>query len=136
MPPSIYACLDVSGTFDPADVTRMLGVEASAHRAGELRRNGKHWDQDSWHFSTAKEESWEWPEHLDSVLALIQPCSDDFVRFCDDRALEREVHLIAEMTGETPIGSFSVEQVADLARFGCSLDIDLYCWTEADEAED
>jgi len=124
--PAIYACLDVSGSFDPHGLTAMLGADARITRAGEVRRNGAVREFDSWHFSTPKVASVDWPAQLDQVLELVRPRLDEFLTFCRVRALGVEVHLVAEMSGETPIGSFTTDQIAYLALLGCSLDIDLY----------
>jgi uncharacterized protein DUF4279 len=125
--PEIRACLLICGSFDPHDLDRLLGVEASIHRAGEIRRSGSPREEDSWHFQAGPSRSFDWPAQLDKVLAVVRPHLDDFLAFCDSRSLYREIHLISTMTMDgTPIGAFTADQVADVARLGCALDIDLY----------
>jgi len=67
------------------------------------------------------------------VLALVRPHRDEFVRYCDERGLERSVHLVALMPDETPNGTVSTAHVAELASLGCELDIDLYCLPPLDD---
>jgi hypothetical protein len=54
-PPSIHACLSVWGSFDPADLTRLLGVEAKTRRAGDVRPGGRTEDDDLWHYSPTED---------------------------------------------------------------------------------
>ncbi|HWS93427.1 MAG TPA: DUF4279 domain-containing protein, partial [Mycobacterium sp.] len=105
--PTIYACLAVSGSFQPQDLSTMLDAAARITRTGEARRDGTPWESDSWHFSTARTASVDWPEHLDRVLDLVRPRMDEFRSFCRDRDLDVEIHLVAEMSKQAPIGSFT-----------------------------
>ncbi len=132
--PEISACLLVCGSFDPRELSLLLGVDAASDRAGEMRRNGVAREEDSWHYRTDKTRSFDWPDHLETVLGIVRPHLGDFLAFCDTRSLYREIHLVSTMTDGTPIGSFTAEQVADLAQLGCALDIDLYVASDHDHA--
>jgi hypothetical protein len=70
------------------------------------------------------------------LLTILREHRDEFVQYCDERHLDREIHLVAMMEQDTPIGFLSTEQVADIASFGCSIDIDLYCFSRGDEDHD
>jgi hypothetical protein len=139
--PWIHSCLGVYGTFDPADLDRLLEVTATSGRKGEPKRIGRRvgpkvHDQDWWHYSTEKSHSWDWPGKLHTILDLIGPHRAEFLAFTAD--LEVEVHLVAGATVSTPVGTIPREVIADLAALGCSLDMDLYCEWEPhdhDEAE-
>jgi hypothetical protein len=132
--PEVSAGLLVCGSFDPRELSLLLGVDAAIGRAGEMRRNGVAREEDSWHYRTAKTRSFDWPERLEKALDIVRPHFSDFLAFCDRRSLYREIQLVSTMTHGTPIGSFMAEQVADLARLGCSLDIDLYVASDRDHA--
>jgi hypothetical protein len=126
--PEIHACLAVEGTFDPDELSTLLGVKPDTEgRAGEKLRNGKSRERDSWHYRTKREHDWDWPRHLESVLAIVRPHAAAFREFCDAHQADREVHLVAYMTGATPIGAVGRDAIRELAEIGCGIDIDLYC---------
>ena len=58
-------------------------------------------EEDSWHYKTRETNSdeWldehEWSEHVEQVLALVRPHRDEFLRFCAEHQLERDVHVVA-----------------------------------------
>ena len=126
--PEIHACLAVEGRFDPDELSALLGVQPDASgRAGEPLRSGKVRERDSWHYKTDRERDWDWPRHLESVLAVVRPHAAAFRSFCETHQADAEVHLVAYMNGGTPIGALSREAIRELAEVGCGIDIDLYC---------
>lgn len=131
--PRIHCCLEVSGSFDPNELTTLLRTDAEIARAGQVRRNGTVREVDSWHFSTPTTSSMDWPDHLERVLDLVRPRAEEFRVFCRGHSLTAGVHLVAYMTGSTPIGSFTQVHIAELASLGCSLEVDLYCDANEDQ---
>jgi hypothetical protein len=133
--PLISASLGVFGTFEPNELSGLVGVEGEVARRGDSRPGGRRHGEDSWTFRTAEEPSLDWEGHLRRALAVTEGHEEQFARFCDDRQLERQVAVIAKMTApspdgaaETPLGTIPRELVERLATLGCALDIDLYCW--------
>jgi hypothetical protein len=137
--PKIHACVSVFGRFDPAksDYTRfdpaeldeLVGVSARIGRKGDRvkhRADDIRLEHDFWHYSTTPEISYEWPEHLDRLITLLDPVLGRFVEFCDRHDLDREVHLVAEVPedAKAPNGPLSVDHIAWIATLGAELDID------------
>jgi hypothetical protein len=61
-PPTIWACLFVAGSFDPSELSRLLGVEAKVRRAGDRLGTSKLFaSADSWHLSTGAKSRWSGP---------------------------------------------------------------------------
>lgn len=127
--PNVYACLAVTGRFDPDALTSILGVAPSVTgRAGdpEPYRAGKTREQDLWHFKTVEAAEFDWARHLAEVLSIVRPHADQFREFCSSRGAEVAVHLVAYVNGGAPIGAFPAEMVSELGALGCALDIDLH----------
>ena len=133
--PEIYACLWAEGEFDPGLLDELFGVQARTHRRGELRRNGRPYETDSWHYSTARETSWDWPGHLEQVLGLVRPHREAFLALRQHHGFENGVHVVATATVSTPVGTVSEQAIQELASLRCSLDMDLYCAWEPREHE-
>lgn len=134
--PWIYACLCVTGAFDPAELDRLLGVQAKTHRKGDPRRFRK--DQrrlqyDIWHYSTPRTHDWDWAVQLQHVLDIVAPRRAQFIEVTAH--LEVAVHLVAAATISTPFATISPLALSALAGIGCSLEFDLYCGWEPHDHE-
>lgn len=126
--PRIYACFWVEGPqFDLRELDAMFGIRArSPWRAGDRWRGGKR-GVSSWHHSTAEEVGVDWPAHLHELLDMVEAHADELRQFCIREQAEFGFHMVASMSGATPIGSLDSETIRRLADLGSSLDIDLYC---------
>jgi hypothetical protein len=126
--PEVYACLWVSGTFDPALLTELFGVQPKkAHRAGDpILRGATRAATDMWHYSTEQEATFDLPDHIESILAMVRPHVARFNEFRQAYEVEVEVHLIVWMDDQAPIGLLTPSMINEIAAIGAALEIDLY----------
>lgn len=125
--PTIWACFFVSGSFDPMQVSQLLGVEGKIRRAGD-RVGALTAREDSWHFSTARRQSVDWSSAVQEVLGLIRPHAAELRQLCLTKGVVFRVDLCAEIydNSRTPIGTIDRAVIAELADLGAGIDIDLY----------
>jgi hypothetical protein len=125
--PVTWACLFVVGSFDPDELTELLGVGAKTRRAGD-KIGRLTASEESWHFSTPKQSSVDWPAAIEQVLAVVRPHEKELRAYKQKHGLRIRLDLCAEMydNARTPLGGVSPETIAELARLDAGIDIDLY----------
>lgn len=101
--PEMHACLAAEGTFDPDELSTLLGVKPDAGgRIGEGLRNGKVRERDSWHYRTKRDST---GTGRDTWSRCWRSCAPTLMRSATSATLTKhpEIHLVAHMTGATPV---------------------------------
>lgn len=113
-----------AGAADSDAVRAIVGEDASFRPGGERLPTGDtRWD--SWSIECSCDGT-DWPGLLDQAVAPLRQHGSHLTALRASVQVEAHLLLVAYMSEQTPVGSFTADQVRDLARFGCSLEIDLY----------
>jgi hypothetical protein len=126
---TIKARLTLSGNFDPAHVTEVLGLEPSqVWRRGDPRRYRTSGSEecDGWVLKLNERESLHLDETLRDLLALIEPVRTPLSDFRKSRDVDVQVAFAVDVVDSRyPSISLSVTQVQKLSEIGASIDIDI-----------
>jgi Domain of unknown function (DUF4279) len=114
------------GEFDPADISRRLGLEpTSSWKKGDLNpktqfeRKHSRWNLDS---RLAKSASLE--EHVDDVLEQLKPCSTAIADLRD--AVDGGMQLVGYFYANYPGFGLDHMTLSELARLRLGIDCDFY----------
>ena len=122
-----HACLAVTGSFDPDELTRLLGEPTRTARAGQIPRPGAApYRSDTWHLETEPSGS-GWSTKVEEILGRVRPNAAAFRAVCETHGLQPSIHLVAYVAGATWPDGLSAETVREIADLGCGIDVDLYC---------
>jgi len=133
--PEISTRFRLQGSFDPDDITDMLGIPPDrTWREGEARWPLLRWETSGWSLVVGPEQSVDLEAQLKSMLDTIEPIQDRVRAVRDRYQAEAGVFCSADVVDQTPAIILGAETIRRLARLGLDLDIDILL-TEADRDE-
>jgi hypothetical protein len=137
-PPRVWISFDLFGaTFDPASITRQLGIEpGQSHRAGDAIREDKgRWPRDRWRITIGPRATTEIGDMLSEVLDRLAPAEHALAQMLGASELEAMITCAVEpRSALTPYILFPVEVVAWAAVHDVALAVDLMLasgWSES-----
>jgi hypothetical protein len=131
MTTQVAASLSLTGSFDPAEVSNLIGLQpARTWRAGDSvgRRPIKRKD-DGWVIEIPREDSLDADVQVQKVLAVVEPhLADLFIVAAKYRLVSiLSVAVYVDSNDATaPALHFPSDVLGKLDEMGASLDIDLY----------
>jgi hypothetical protein len=121
-----YAYFTVTGSFDPEDITRRVGIEPSAawrkgdlHPRTRMERRFSRWSLES---KVPRNEPLE--AHIASVLEQLEVNAEAFSTVAKQYA--GCMQLVGYFHERYPGLNFDASLIARISRFGLSIDFDFY----------
>jgi hypothetical protein len=130
-----YAYFTITGTFDPAEITRAIGVAPTeGWRVGDQRGvSGRERAFSRWSLYSTLPHSEAFEDHVDDVLDQLDARHDAFV------ALSRErgglLQLVAHWHEGYPGLSLTSRALKRIGEYALSMDLDMY-FLYSDRRED
>lgn len=134
-PSQQYAYFSVMGDFDPADITKAVGLQpSSTWKKGELHPRVRFERKFSrWILESRLSRDHGLEDHILDVLAQLDQNTEAFQKVAREYA--GAMQLVGYFHEGYPGLAFSRELVSGLARYSLSADFDFYClWS--DDRED
>lgn len=124
----ILAALTLTGAFDPAEITRQIGIEPTqtARRGDSIQKTKIRHKTDVWSLSTGKQESLDLDALVRMILDQIGERAPAVAAIRAALSLDAEIACAVYVEGQTPAISLDRETVARIAALGASIDVDLY----------
>lgn len=120
-----YAYFTLTGEFDPADISKQVGVEPSdSWRKGELHKRGYERRFSRWSLRSQLPDSADLEEHVRNVLAQMDAHEQGFVAITRDHVCWME--LVGYFHAGYPGLSFDRAIVQGLAKYRLAVDFDFY----------
>jgi hypothetical protein len=121
-----YAYFTITDSFDPAEVTRRVGVEATdSWRRGDLNpRNRMERRFSRWSLYSRLEKTAELEDHIRDVLAQLDENTEAFQSISMERG--GCMQLVGYWKVEYPGLRFDRDIVEGLAKYKLSVDFDFY----------
>jgi hypothetical protein len=128
MATQILAALTLTGTFNPTEISRRLGLSPSkTARCGErIGKSALRYKFDLWSISTDKRDSLALEEQVREILARVGTSANSIRMVRDELSIYVELACAVYVQGQAPSMTLSPETVAQLAELGAGVDIDLY----------
>jgi hypothetical protein len=139
---------DEAQDWDPAEVSRRLGVEATeAHRRNDLMPGGRRRRRTHWHWGASETEDNDWQDLLEPVLAQSRSRARQLEGVRRDLHLTAGLMIVVRMLPEktfagrgdedawgvpTPASQLTAEHIRDMANLGLGVEIDMYVSTPDD----
>jgi Domain of unknown function (DUF4279) len=130
--PEITTRFQLRGSFDPNDITDMIGIPPDRKwREGEARTPLLRWKKSGWSLVFGPERSVDLEAQLKRMLDTVESIQARLRSACDRYDAEAHVFCSADVDDQTPAIILGAETLSRLARLGVELGIDILL-TEAD----
>jgi hypothetical protein len=126
----------VGSSFDPADVTRRLGIEPTTHyRSGDpIQREVGRRQRDGWAVTVGPRETLEIQGMLHELRERLHVPTALVRQICTELELAAMIRCTVEPTSTlTPVLAFPADVVSWAADIDASVDVDVMLW-EAESA--
>jgi len=136
-PPIVTIYFDFYGEFDPAEITKRLGIEPTGQfRAGEPRPSGLgHRRRNGWILKVDPESTFEIDELLKQIQAAVTATPEQIRQVSSELDVEAVVTCEVQATSAMPSLWFSHELVRWAASIGAAIDVDIML-LEGEEPEE
>lgn len=130
--PEISTRFRLRGSFDPDDITEVIGISPSrTWREGEARTPLLRWKKSGWSLVFGPERSVDLEAQIKRMLDTVEPIQERLRSARDRYNAEADVFCSADIDDRTPAILLGAETLSRLARLGVELGIDILL-TEAD----
>jgi Domain of unknown function (DUF4279) len=121
-----YAYFTISGDFDPADISKLIGVvPTEAWLKGDINpRTQLERKFSRWSLHSRLEKSRELEAHIADVIEQLGARKNDFVALSAQH--EGQIQLVGYFKSSYPGLHLKRELVESLAEYGLSVDFDFY----------
>lgn len=134
-PPRISIYFDFCGVFDPAEITKRLGIEPTRQfRSGEPRPSGSgHRRRDAWLIGIGPVPTFEIDDLLKQIQAAVAVSPEKIKKVSSELNIEVMVTCEVRSTNSMPSLRFSDEFVLWTASIGAAIDVDIMLLDESEE---